>query len=122
MHLQTHISQYPGYNTFLSCRVTCKGIRTYPALCHLSSHGKTSILPGPLAPASCHNDNLWADNEQQCSKSLHTNHLSEPEHHDPLVRSEGLDTEEVADGECEGEGDVAEGSQEVGQEPGVKRL
>ena len=84
--------------------------------------GRRVFCPDPWHLQVVTNENLWAGNEQQCSKSLHTNHLSEPEHHDPLVRSEGLDTEEVADGECEGEGDVAEGSQEVGQEPGVKRL
>ena len=81
-------------------------------LCHLSSQGKTRILPGPLAPE---NNNLMWDKLSQYPQL--TYHLAQPEHHHPLIRPQGLDAEEETDWECEDEGDIGEGSEKVGQEP-----
>ena len=55
--------------------------------------------------------------DKNSPRALGSNHLAQPEHDHPLVLPQSLDTEEVTDGEGDDEGDVAEGSEEVGEEP-----
>ena len=55
--------------------------------------------------------------DENSPRTLGSNHLAQPEHNHPLVLPQSLDTEEVTDGEGDDEGDVAEGSEEVGEEP-----
>ena len=49
---------------------------------------------------------------------LLTYHLAQPEHDQSLLLSEGLHTEEDADGESDGEEEVAQGSEKVGEKSG----